>query len=126
MDAQESDERRRLGPALVRGAVGRCPRCGTGPLFRGYLAVVDRCAACGHDLGAYRAADGPAFFTISVVGLSLVPLLGFGFAAYRPDPVTLLVWTAAIATVLTLVLLRVIKGAFVGFLWARRERDPWA
>jgi uncharacterized protein (DUF983 family) len=37
-------------------------------MFDGYLAVVPRCPACGEPLGDYRAADGPAFFTISIVG----------------------------------------------------------
>jgi len=44
----------------MRGFFGRCPNCGRGALFRGYLGVNPRCAACGEDLSAERADDAPA------------------------------------------------------------------
>src|SRR5690242_4563380 len=50
--------------ALRRGLRHRCPNCGEGRLYRAYLKVVDSCVACGHELGQYRADDGPAYFTI--------------------------------------------------------------
>jgi uncharacterized protein (DUF983 family) len=112
--------------AIGRGLRARCPRCGEGRLFDGYLAIVPRCAACGEPLGEYRAADGPAFFTISIVGLLLVPILGFSFVAFRPDPLTLLAIVSAAIAVLTLFLLRLVKGVFVGYLWSQHERDPGA
>jgi uncharacterized protein (DUF983 family) len=119
-------EKRDTRQALWRGAIGRCPRCGAGKLFDGYLAITDTCPACREPLGVYRAADGPAFFTITIVGLLLVPILGIGFVAFRPDPIMLLTATLVIATLLTFALLRVVKGAFVAFLWAHHERDPGA
>ncbi len=112
--------------ALWRGAGGRCPCCGTGRLFRGYLAVAEHCGDCGAPLGAYRAADGPAFFTISIVGILLVPLLGLTFVFFRPEPATLLAVVALVATALTFALLRLVKGAFVAYLWAQRMEDPGA
>jgi uncharacterized protein (DUF983 family) len=108
------------------GMLGRCPRCGEGALFDGYLSVVRRCAVCDEPLGEYRAADGPAFFTICIVGLLLVPLLGFGFVVFRPEPMTLLLVVSLIAAILTFALLRLVKGAFIGYLWAHHERDPGA
>jgi uncharacterized protein (DUF983 family) len=84
---------------------------------------VPRCAACGEPLGLYRAADGPAFFTMSIVGLLLVPILGWSFVALRPDPLTLALIATASVGALTLVVLRVVKGAFVGHLWAVNEID---
>jgi uncharacterized protein (DUF983 family) len=112
--------------ALRRGLIGRCPKCGTGRMFDGYLALVERCAACGEPIGRYRAADGPAFFTISIVGLLLVPMLGFGFVVFRPEPVILLLVVSLLAAVLTLVLLRFVKGAFIGYLWVHDASDPGA
>ena len=119
-------EKRGMPAALRRCMRGRCPRCGEGRIFDGYLTVVDDCAACGEPLGGYRAADGPAFFTITIVGLLLVPLIGFTFVAFRPSPVVLMLVILGIVTALTLVLLRLVKGAFIGFLWAKHERDPGA
>ena len=49
---------------LLRGLRHRCPNCGEGKLYRGYLKIAPACDACGHDLSAYRADDGPAYFTI--------------------------------------------------------------
>jgi uncharacterized protein (DUF983 family) len=62
-------EIRNVGAAVRRGFVGHCPRCGEGRLFDGYLALSVRCERCGEPLAEYRAADGPAFFTMTIVSL---------------------------------------------------------
>jgi uncharacterized protein (DUF983 family) len=117
-------EHRESGIAMRRGLLGRCPKCGEGAMFDGYLTLSPRCGACGEPLGEYRAADGPAFFTICIVGLLLIPILGFGFVVFRPEPLTLLLVVSLIVALLTLVILRLVKGAFVGYLWSQHERDP--
>jgi uncharacterized protein (DUF983 family) len=117
------DDLRDSRDAMWRGTMNRCPRCGEGRVFNGYLSVVGRCAHCEEPLGEYPAADGPAFFTITVVMLLLIPMIGFGWTLFRSDPVTLLIGLTLVTTVITLVLLRVIKGAFLGYLWAHHERD---
>ena len=112
--------------AVRRGLLCRCPRCNEGKLFDGYLTVVRTCATCGEPLGLYRAADGPAFITMTIVGLLLMPVLGFGFIVFRPEPLTLALVVSASMGLLTLVLLRLVKGAFVAHLWARHEIDRGA
>ena len=109
--------------AMRRGLVGRCPNCGEGRLFAGYLTVVEKCSVCGDPLGRYRAADGPAFFTMSIIGLLLIPVLGFGFVAFRSDPLTLALVVTVCIGALTLIVLRLVKGAFIGHLWAERAVD---
>lgn len=47
------------------GLKGRCPRCGKGHLFKGFLKLADRCEACGLDYSFADPADGPAFFVIT-------------------------------------------------------------
>lgn len=111
---------------MQRGFLGRCPNCGKGKLFAGYLTVVERCSTCGDPLGLYRAADGPAFFTMSIIGILLVPVLAFGFLAFRSDPLTLALVVTACIVVLSLVVLRLVKGAFIGHLWAEHEIDRGA
>ncbi|SIR04619.1 Uncharacterized conserved protein, DUF983 family [Paracoccus thiocyanatus] len=120
--AAERNER----AAVTRGLLNRCPNCGQGRLFRGYLAIVPKCAVCDEPLGLYRAADGPAFFTMTIMLLLLIPMIGFTWAAYRPDPVVLLGIVGLAMTLLTLVILRLVKGAFIGYLWARHEQDRGA
>lgn len=46
------------------GIRGRCPRCGQGHLFQGFLKLAPRCDVCGLDFGFADPADGPAFFVI--------------------------------------------------------------
>lgn len=53
---------------LRASLVGRCPRCGRGSLFEGYLTVGKRCASCGLDYTAFDPGDGPAVFVILIAG----------------------------------------------------------
>ncbi len=46
------------------GIRGRCPRCGEGHLFKGYLTLAERCEVCGLDYSFADPADGPAFFAM--------------------------------------------------------------
>lgn len=112
--------------AIRRGTVNRCPSCGEGRLFDGYLTVVPQCSNCGAPLASFPAADGPAFFTMTIVMLLLIPAIGFGWVLFEPDPVNFLIVLTVLITLLTLVLLRLVKGAFVGYLWAKDEQDRGA
>lgn len=49
---------------LKTGPFGRCPRCGVGDLFTGFLKIRDRCDHCGLDFSYADPADGPAFFVL--------------------------------------------------------------
>src|SRR4051812_15139144 len=53
---------KRAAPLLFAALQGRCPRCGKGPLFSGYLRVADRCSNCGLSFAGHDTGDGPAFF----------------------------------------------------------------
>ena len=103
---------------MKRGFAHRCPNCGQGPLYRAYLKVVGACGRCGHALGDYRADDGPAYFTILLVGhLVVAPLLFLQWMWRAP------IWVVLPATliplaVVTLLLLPRVKGALVGLLYS--------
>ena len=116
-------EERDSRTAVLRGLANRCPNCGEGRLLEGYLTLTPECAHCGAPLGRYPAADGPAFFTMTAILLLLIPVIGFIWAIWRLSPAMLLIVTSVIMTVLTLILLRLIKGAFIGWLWAQNEQD---
>ena len=104
--------------AMTRGFVGACPACGRGRIFHRYLKVNRHCAACGQDLDRYPSDDGPAYFTILLVGqLVISPLLLF--PVIWKAPVAIIVPATLIPLlVLTLVLLPRIKGATIGLLHA--------
>ncbi|MDQ7777588.1 DUF983 domain-containing protein [Paracoccus aminovorans] len=108
-----------LKPALRRGACLKCPRCGEGKLFRGYLKVAAQCDACGLDLTPQRADDGPAYVVILLVahliGFALVPM--FSLLGDHPARIALLLGLAAVA--LSLALLPPVKGMFVALQWVK-------
>jgi len=54
---------------------GVCPRCGRGKMFRGLIAIVDRCPVCGLDLRGSDAGDGPAMFVILGLGAIIMALV---------------------------------------------------
>ena len=58
--------------AFRAGLACRCPRCGKGRLFRGYLALRERCEVCGLDYARADTGDGPAVFIILIVGAIVV------------------------------------------------------
>nr|WP_298094038.1 DUF983 domain-containing protein [uncultured Shinella sp.] len=51
-------------PPMQTGIRGRCPRCGQGHLFKGFLTLAPKCEACELDYSFADPADGPAFFVI--------------------------------------------------------------
>jgi len=112
-------EDRALWPALRRGFRRKCPNCGTGPMMAGYLKVRDSCTVCRQELSHHRADDGPAYLTILIVGHLMAPLLHVAFTAFRPEPLVLFTVFAIGCVTLSLYLLPRLKGAVVGFQWAR-------
>jgi uncharacterized protein (DUF983 family) len=107
---------------LARGVKHRCPNCGEGALYRRYLKVEPVCEACGHELGSYPADDGPAYFTILLVGhLVVAPLLFFPWV-WEASPWIVAPLTLIPLAVMTLLLLPRVKGAVIGALWAIRLR----
>ena len=56
------------------GLTCRCPRCGEGKLFDGFLDVAARCRICDLDLSGQFSGDGPAVFVILILGFVVVGL----------------------------------------------------
>lgn len=111
---------RQIGPALRRGWRRRCPCCGGGPLFDGYLTVRHACMVCGEPLHHHRADDMPAWITILVVGHLIVPMLIAVNDLWAPPMwVHMALWPVVILS-LTLLLLPRFKAMVVALQWATR------
>ena len=106
--------------ALMRGWRKRCPNCGSGEMLKGYLQVHDSCPVCKEELHHHRADDGPAYLTMLIVGHLMGPLMLTAFTLWRPEPMVLITGFAVGSVALSLYLLPRLKGALVGFQWARR------
>ena len=111
---------RNLKLSLWRGFSKRCPACGTGPLFTGYLGTKPRCTHCGEDLHHQRADDAPPYFTMMLVGHTVVPLLLLVEKFWRPDlRIHFAIWLP-LTLIMTLWLLPRVKGAIIGMQWSLR------
>lgn len=120
MDSTEETvrPRRPLLRSLWRGFRCRCPNCGKGRLFQGYLKVAPLCSVCGEDLSHHRADDAPPYFTMVVVGHVIVPLILWVETTWHLSNATHLAIWLPLTAVMTLALLRPIKGMVVGLQWA--------
>jgi uncharacterized protein (DUF983 family) len=92
---------------------GRCPNCGEGHLFDGYLKVAPACEACGYDFSKADSGDGPAVFVILIAGF----VVAFGavfteFTVHPPIWVHLILWLPGVL-ILSLLLMRPLKGAML-------------
>ena len=98
---------------LQASLLGRCPKCGQGALFNGYLEIAPACAVCGQDFKSFDVGDGAAALVILVVGAIVCGLaLWTEFTFHPPLWVHAIIWAPLIA-VLTLLLLRIVKSALL-------------
>ncbi|MDB5593009.1 DUF983 domain-containing protein [Enterovirga sp.] len=110
-------------PATSTGLRGRCPRCGRGHLFQGFLTVRPRCEACGLDFAFADSGDGPAFFVMSLVGIVVVALAMMVEFSYQPPLwVHALLWLPATLG-LSLLLVRPAKGLLIALQFGRKAEE---
>ena len=104
---------------FVAGLSCRCPRCGKGRLFSGYLKVAPRCDVCGLDLAFADSGDGPAVFVIFAVAPIVVILAIITEALFHLAPwMHLVIWIPA-TIALTLLLLRPFKATLLAIQYQR-------
>jgi uncharacterized protein (DUF983 family) len=95
------------------GALGRCPRCGQGALFKGFLGLQPACSACGVSFAASENSEGPAVFIILIAGFLMAFGALFHMIAFNPPVWVLLVVWLPLSVVVCLGLLRPMKGLMV-------------
>lgn len=99
--------------AALAGLAGRCPACGKGRLFHGFIALRPACEACGLDYGFADSGDGPAVFVTLLGGfVALAAVLWFEFAIEPPFWMHLVV-SLPVTVLVCLALLRLMKGLLI-------------
>ena len=111
-----------VNPVLA-GIACRCPNCGKGPLFDGYLRVAERCGSCGFDLRAADSGDGPAVFIVLIVGMIVTFSALIVEVAYSPPIWVHLALWLPLTVVLVLALLRPFKGAMLALQFHHRASE---
>ncbi|GBU17555.1 MULTISPECIES: DUF983 domain-containing protein [Methylobacterium] len=113
-----------MRPAPIpTGLSGRCPRCGEGHLFKGFLALRPSCEACGLDYAGFDSADGPAFFVMSIVGLVVVGLALWLEIAYEPPMWVHALVAGTLSIGLSLLLVRPLKGMLIALQYANKAEQ---
>lgn len=103
---------RKVSP-ILSGILGRCPRCGKGKLFDGFIALDKRCSSCELDYDFADSGDGPAIFIMLIVGFLVVGLAIYVEVNFRPSYwVHAALWLPSIL-ILSAGLLRPLKGILV-------------
>ena len=103
--------------------LGRCPHCGQGKLFKGYLSLAPRCSNCGLDYAFIDAGDGPAVFVILFIGFIVVGLALWVEISFTPPFwVHILLWLP-LTLILCLPLLRILKGLMIGLQYNNRAAE---
>jgi uncharacterized protein (DUF983 family) len=105
----------------------RCPACGVGRLYQSLLTLRSHCNHCNLDLREHDVGDGPAFFSITLLGFVVV---GLAFAleiAYRPPYWVHALVVGGLMALLTPLCLRFFKSYLVALKyrahWAERSRS---
>jgi uncharacterized protein (DUF983 family) len=105
------------------GLKGRCPRCGEGRMFDGYLKVRPSCTACGLDFSFADSADGPAVFIMLFAGFAILGGALWLDITYEPPVwVHLAIWLP-LALILCLGLLRPMKGIAIALQYANKAEE---
>lgn len=109
--------------AFAAGLMGRCPRCGRGPLFKGFIDIAPTCTSCGLDYSFVDAGDGPAVFVILIVGFIVVGIaLVVSLNAALPYWLMLTIFLP-LTLVLCLGLLRPLKGVLIALQYKHKARE---
>jgi uncharacterized protein (DUF983 family) len=111
---------------FMAGLRCRCPRCGKGQLYRGFLSLREGCPICGLDYSKADTGDGPAVFIILIVGAVVVLLAVLTEIWYMP-PYWLhaLLWPPLILA-LSLGLLRPAKALMIALQFRHQASEGGA
>ena len=101
----------------------RCPRCGEGKLFQGFLKIAPKCDVCGLDYSFADPADGPAFFVMMIMAF---PVTGLGMwieLTYSPPFWVHLVTTFPFLLLACIPILRPFKGILIASQYINKAEE---
>jgi len=108
---------------IGRGLLGRCPACGQGRLFQGFLTLRPACEKCGLDYGFADAGDGPAVFVILIGGAIVVFAALLTEVVYQPPYWLHAALWLPLILIVTLLPLRMVKGLLIALQYHHKAAE---
>ena len=105
------------------GMAGRCPRCGEGKMFKGFITIADKCDHCGLDYRFADAGDGPAIFVMLIAGFIIVGAALWLEVSYEPPMWVYFVIFLPLTLIVCLGMLRPLKGVLVALQYANKAEQ---
>ena len=121
-DTQTAPASPQISP-YIAGLACRCPRCGKGKLYAGFLALAPRCNACGLDYGFMDSGDGPAIFVIMIAGAIVVTAALITEVKYQPPFWLHAVLWLPLTLAVTLWPLRAIKSLLIALQFHHKAAE---
>lgn len=113
----------KLGWIIECGWRGRCPHCGEGNMFSGWLKVADKCNVCGLNYRFAAPDDGPAFFSLCIVAFPLTFFVVWLQVMYSPPFWVHLLTSFPLLVIGCLLPLRPIKGWLVASQYVNKSQE---
>ena len=105
------------------GLKGRCPRCGAGSIFSGYLKIAEACPVCKLGFGGHDVGDGPVVPAMLLIGAIVVGLALYVEVTWEPALwVHLVMWLPMVVALVLMILPR-IKGIAVALQHGYRSTE---
>jgi uncharacterized protein (DUF983 family) len=108
---------------ILAAFTGKCPRCGEGKLFKGFLTLAPACDKCGLDYGFADSGDGPAVFVTLLAGCVVLGLALWVELTYEPPFWVHLVIFLPLTVIVCLGMLRPLKGLMVAAQFHHRAEE---
>jgi uncharacterized protein (DUF983 family) len=108
---------------ILAGLAGRCPRCGKGKMFSGFLGLKPACETCGLDYSFVDAGDGPAVFVILIAGFIVVGAALVVETLYQPPFWLHAAMWLPLILITTLAPLRALKGVLIALQYHHKAAE---
>lgn len=108
---------------LKAGLLCRCPRCGTGPLFKQLLDMRDSCSHCGLNYRFVDTGDGPAVFAILLLGIIIAGSALYVEFTYEPPVWVHAVLWGLLTPILAVVFLRFLKATLIALQFKNKAEE---
>ena len=108
----------------IKAGLGcKCPKCGKGKLYDGFLDLDKQCSVCGLDYANFDSGDGPAVFIILILGFFTVRMALFVEVTFQPP-----LWLHAIIWAPVIIggsigMLRPAKGMMIAMQYLYNARE---